>query len=58
MSAKDSLHFQVRRALVKDGWTITDDPFLIEYKDVLLKADLGAEKFLRRREMSVKLLLK
>ncbi len=44
MSAKDSLHFQVRRALVKDGWTITDDPFLIEYKDVLLKADLGAEK--------------
>ncbi len=44
MSAKDSLHFQVRRALVKDGWTITDDPFVIEYEDVQLKADIGAEK--------------
>ncbi|CAN5729904.1 hypothetical protein BH24ACI1_BH24ACI1_07810 [soil metagenome] len=44
MSAKDALHFQVRNALLKDGWAITDDPFLIDYKDVLLKADIGAEK--------------
>jgi hypothetical protein len=34
----------VRRALINDGWTITDDPFVIEYEDVQLKADLGAEK--------------
>ena len=44
MPAKDIYHDSVKTALVKDGWTITDDPFLIEYKDVLLKADLGAEK--------------
>lgn len=44
MAAKDSLHFQVRNALVKDGWTITDDPFVIEYEGIRLKADLGAEK--------------
>ena len=44
MVAKDSLHFQVRRALEKDGWTITDDPFVIEYLGTRLKADLGAEK--------------
>lgn len=44
MAAKDSLHFQVRRALEKDGWTITDDPFVIEYLGIRLKADLGAEK--------------
>ncbi|MGI8638467.1 MAG: XisH family protein [Pyrinomonadaceae bacterium] len=44
MAAKDSLHSQVRNALVKDGWTITDDPFVIEYEGIRLKADLGAEK--------------
>lgn len=46
MAAKDLLHFQVRNALLKDGWTITDDPFVIEYEDVKLKADIGAEKVL------------
>jgi len=44
MAAKDSLHFQVKRALEKDGWTITDDPYVIDYEDVQLKADFGAEK--------------
>lgn len=27
MSAKDAYHDTLRRALVKDGWTITDDPY-------------------------------
>jgi len=40
----DAYHEVVRRALINDGWTITDDPFVIEYEDVQLKADLGAEK--------------
>jgi hypothetical protein len=40
----DANHDVVRRALINDGWTITDDPFVIEYEDVQLKADLGAEK--------------
>lgn len=44
MPAKDIYHETVKNALIKDGWTITDDPFEIEYEDVLLKADLGAEK--------------
>jgi hypothetical protein len=34
----------VKAALVKDGWQITDDPFLIDYRGTLLFADLGAEK--------------
>jgi hypothetical protein len=39
------LHHQtVRRALEKDGWHITDDPLLIECKDLRIFADLGAEK--------------
>ncbi|WAN69440.1 element excision factor XisH family protein [Moorena producens JHB] len=31
--------------LEKDGWTITNDPFILVLGQTLLKADLGAEKF-------------
>ncbi len=34
----------MKRALIKDGWTITDDPFVIEYKKTKLYADLAAER--------------
>jgi len=44
MPRHDAYHNAVRRALINDGWTVTDDPFVIEYEDVQLKADLGAEK--------------
>jgi hypothetical protein len=44
MSRRDSLHLSLRRALEKDGWTITDDPLLLVLGQTLLKADLGAEK--------------
>lgn len=27
--AKDTLHNNVREALIKDGWTITDDPLTL-----------------------------
>ena len=37
-------HEPVKRALVKDGWVITDDPYPIEYKGMKLYADLGAER--------------
>src|SRR5262249_45610264 len=42
--AKDFIHDAVKNALAKDGWTITDDPFHIKYKDLELQADLGAER--------------
>lgn len=42
--AQDAYHQEVRRALVKDGWTITDDPFYILYKGTRAYADLAAEK--------------
>lgn len=42
--AKDKIHEIVKNALIQDGWTITDDPYTIEYKEVTLFADLGAEK--------------
>jgi len=44
MPQYDAYHETVKRALVKDGWTITDDPLVIEYEDLRLFADLGAEQ--------------
>jgi hypothetical protein len=46
MSKRDDLHIPVRRALEKDGWTITHDPLELKLKDTKLKADLGAERTL------------
>lgn len=43
MPASDTIHDAVKNALVKDGWTITDDPFVITFLEVRLFADLGAE---------------
>ena len=44
MPRRDLYHSTVRKALIKDGWLITDDPFVIQYKGLRLYADLGAEK--------------
>lgn len=44
MPRKDANHDIVKTALMKDGWQITDDPFLIGFRGTLLFADLGAEK--------------
>ncbi len=43
MPAKNVDHDAVIRALVADGWTITDDPLKLEYGDRNLYVDLGAE---------------
>ena len=44
MPRPDSIHGAVKAALIKDGWTITDDPFTMEYEDLRLFADLAAER--------------
>jgi hypothetical protein len=44
MPRKDEIHEAVRNALVKDGWTITDDPFRIVYEDADVYADLRVVK--------------
>jgi hypothetical protein len=46
MPRRDYYHEDVKLALIKDGWTITDDPFMIEFEDLRVFADLGAEKLL------------
>lgn len=44
MPARDYYHDAVRNALVKDGWTITHDPYTISFgsRDVFI--DLGADR--------------
>ena len=44
MPARDVYHNAVKTALIKDGWTITADPYIIAYEDTQLFADLAAEK--------------
>lgn len=44
MPKLDIIHNAVKNALIKDGWTITDDPYVIEYRRTKLYADLGAER--------------
>lgn len=44
MAAKDIYHDAVKNALIKDGWTITADPYYIKYEDAELYADLAPEK--------------
>ena len=44
--AKDLYHEHVKQALIKDGWVISSDPYIIETKDVDYEVDLGAEKMI------------
>lgn len=44
MPKLDLIHNSVKNALIKDGWSITDDPYIIQYQRTILYADLGAER--------------
>lgn len=44
--ARDKFHQEVRQALVKGGWTITDDPLYIKVGKIPIPIDIGAEKFI------------
>ncbi len=46
MPAKDLYHDNVRHALVKDGWTITHDPYTLTFGQKSVFVDLGAERIL------------
>jgi hypothetical protein len=42
--ARDKFHDNAREALIKDGWSITDDPLRIPIDGSHLEIDLAAEK--------------
>lgn len=44
MPKLDAHHEAVKNALITDGWTITDDPFTIDFENATLFADLAAER--------------
>jgi hypothetical protein len=44
MPARDIYHDTVKRALVKDGWTITHDPLHLAWGGRDMYVDLGAEQ--------------
>ena len=44
MPKLDLIHNAVKQALINDGWLITDDPYVIEYRKTKLYADLAAER--------------
>lgn len=43
MPALDAIHHAVKNALIKDGWVITADPYLVNYKGTKVYIDLAAE---------------
>ena len=46
MPVDDTIDAAVKKALIKDGWTITHDPYTVKYGGVKVHADLAAEKVL------------
>jgi XisH protein len=46
MPARDRYHENLKNALIKDGWRITDDPFHLKWGKKDLYVDLAAEKLL------------
>ena len=44
MSRKDTYHPLVKEALIREGWTITHDPYYFVDSDPTLSTDLGAER--------------
>ncbi|EGJ29348.1 MULTISPECIES: XisH family protein [Moorena] len=46
MPAKDIYHDAVKNALIKDGWTITNDPLSLKIGKKDIYIDLAAEKLL------------
>jgi hypothetical protein len=42
--ARDIIHQNVKNALIKDGWTITQDPYRLKFEEFNLAVDLSAER--------------
>lgn len=46
MPRRDLYHYEIKTALEKDGWSITDDPMQITWEDKDYSPDLGAERII------------
>ena len=57
MPQYDLYHQPVKHVLLKDGWTITDDPYTLTYNGLRLYADLGAEKLIAAEKLEQKIVV-
>ncbi len=57
MARRDIYHYTVKRALQKDGWTITHDPFPLQIGNKRLSADLGAERLISAEKETQKIVV-
>lgn len=55
MPARDIYHRGVRAALIADGWTITHDPYIIDFEDEIAYVDLGAERLIAAEQADQKI---
>lgn len=55
MPAKDYYHDIVKEALIKDGWTITDDPLTLPAGETSVFIDLGAERLIGAQKNNEKI---
>jgi hypothetical protein len=55
MPARDMYHDTVKKALIKDEWTITHDPFVLKWGAKDMFVDLGAERLLAAEKIGHKI---
>lgn len=55
MPARDMYHDAVKNALIKDGWTITDDPLHLKWGQKDMYVDLGAKRLLAAEQGNQKI---
>ena len=55
MPAKDLYHQLVKQLLMDDGWTITHDPYPLQWAKRNLSVDLGAEKLIAAHKLESKI---
>ncbi|MFY7807009.1 MAG: element excision factor XisH family protein [Limnoraphis robusta] len=55
MPARDLYHQVVKQLLINDGWTITHDPYPLQWAKRNLSVDLGAEKLIAAQRNQLKI---
>lgn len=55
MPARDAYHEAVKQALIKEGWTITDDPLHLKLGRKDMYVDLGASQLLAAQKEECKI---
>ena len=57
MSRRDKYHDVVREALIREGWTITHDPYYFVQTDPQLSTDIGAERLIAAEQAARKIVV-